>query len=211
MIWCCKRFVLSYSLTVWAQHKSPLLLLFSSPSTALVIPGWNTSHPDTSLIHSSLKAHRTLGLKIVYKIHSILSSSESEYSSWAEGHDGRFSRDSLPLFPARGRWEHFWHRQGYALFDVVHPAFPLPTTASPTLQGALKDGFGEAVMACYMPEPCKFPSLDSCQKRFMWTYKGVDVGVVIFSSVQFSPLTDWVVGRGEKGTWLHFSDVVRLQ
>ena len=45
-------------------------------------------------------------------------------------------------------------------FDVVHPAFPLLTTASPTLQGVLKDGFGEAVVACDMPEPCKFPSLD---------------------------------------------------
>ena len=29
MIWCCKRLVLSYTLTVWAQHKSPLLLLLS--------------------------------------------------------------------------------------------------------------------------------------------------------------------------------------
>ena len=27
------------------------------------------------------------------------------------------------------------------------------------LQGVLKDGFGEAVVACDMPEPCKFPSL----------------------------------------------------
>ena len=26
-------------------------------------------------------------------------------------------------------------------------------------------------MACDMPEPCKFPSLDSCQKRFL----GVDL------------------------------------
>ena len=39
--------------------------------------------------------------------------------------------------------------------------------ASPILQGALKDGFGEAVVACDMPGPCKFPSLGSCQK--MWT------------------------------------------
>ena len=53
--------------------------------------------------------------------------------------------------------------------DVVHQAFPALTTASPMLQGALKDGFVEAVMACDMPEPCKFPSLDSCQKRFPWT------------------------------------------
>ena len=52
--------------------------------------------------------------------------------------------------------------------------FPLPTTASPILQGPLKDGFGEAVVACDMPEPCKFPSSDSCQKRFLWIHKKVD-------------------------------------
>ena len=59
--------------------------------------------------------------------------------------------------------------------SAMHPAFPLPTTASPSLQGALKDGFGEAVMACDMPETCRFPSLDSCQKGFMWTHKEVDL------------------------------------
>ena len=59
--------------------------------------------------------------------------------------------------------------------DVVHPSFPLPSTASPTLLCALKDGFGHAVVAFDMPEPCKFPSLDSCQKRFLWTQKEVDV------------------------------------
>ena len=48
--------------------------------------------------------------------------------------------------------------QGCALFDVVHQAFPLPTTASPILQGALNDSFVDAVVACDMPEPCKFPS-----------------------------------------------------
>ena len=26
-----------------------------------------------------------------------------------------------------------------------------------------------------MPEACKFPSLDSCQKRFQWTHKEVDL------------------------------------
>ena len=56
----------------------------------------------------------------------------------------------------------------------VHPVFSLPTTASPTLQGALKNGFGEVVVAFDTPEPCKFPSLDSCQKRFLWTHKEVD-------------------------------------
>ena len=76
-------------------------------------------------------------------------------------------------------------------FDVVHPAFPLSTMASSTLQGAMKDGFGEAVMACDMPKLCKkkqselvalnrqvtqqLPSLDSCQKTFLWTHKKDDL------------------------------------
>ena len=32
--------------------------------------------------------------------------------------------------------------------DAVYPAFPQLTTASPILQGAPKDGFGEAVVKC---------------------------------------------------------------
>ena len=49
------------------------------------------------------------------------------------------------------------------------------TIASPTLHRALKNVFGEAVVACDMPEPCKFPSLDSCQRRFLWTHKEADL------------------------------------
>ena len=30
-------------------------------------------------------------------------------------------------------------------------------------------------MACDVPEPCKFLSLDSCQERFLWTHKKVDL------------------------------------
>ena len=30
-------------------------------------------------------------------------------------------------------------------------------------------------MACDMPKPCKFLSPDSCQKRFLWTHKEVDL------------------------------------
>ena len=37
------------------------------------------------------------------------------------------------------------------------------------------DGFGEAVVACDMPELGKFPSLDSYQERFLWTHKEVDL------------------------------------
>ena len=79
----------------------------------------------------------------------------------------RFSRDPLLVFSAGGHCEQRWPGQGCPLFDVVYPAFPLPTTMSPTLQVTLKDGFGEAVLACDMPELCKFLSLDSCQKRLL--------------------------------------------
>ena len=92
-----------------------------------------------------------------------------------QGHDGQFSREPLPVFSAGGHCEELWHEQGHPLFDVVHPAYPLPTTVLPTLKGALKDGFGDVVLACNMPKPCKFPSLDSCQKRFLWTQNGVDL------------------------------------
>ena len=91
------------------------------------------------------------------------------------GHEGQFNRDPFPLFSAGGYREQFWNEQGCPLFDVVHPAFPLPNTASPTLQGALKDGSGEVVVACYRPEPYESPSLDSCQRRFLWTNTEVDL------------------------------------
>ena len=43
------------------------------------------------------------------------------------------------------------------------------------LRRALKDVFGEAVMARDMPEPCEFLSLDSCQKRFIGAHTEVDL------------------------------------
>ena len=73
-------------------------------------------------------------------------------------------------FFAGDNCEQFWHGQGSPLFDVVHPAVPLPTTASSTLRGALGVVLEEAVVVCDMPKPYEFPSLDSCQKRFLWTH-----------------------------------------
>ena len=73
-------------------------------------------------------------------------------------------------FSAGGPCEQFWHGQNCSLFDVVHPSFSLPTTALPTLLCAPRGGVGEAVVAWDMPEPCKFPSLNSSQKRFQWTH-----------------------------------------
>ena len=50
------------------------------------------------------------------------------------GRKGRFSRDPLPAFSAGGPCEQVWHGKRCPLFDVVHPAFPLPTMVSPILQ-----------------------------------------------------------------------------
>ena len=86
---------------------------------------------------------------------------------WGVGHDRQFCRDILSVFSTGGHYEQFCHGQGYPSFDVVHPAFPLPTMGWFTLQGAFKDGFREAVMVRDMSEPYKFPSLDSRQKNFI--------------------------------------------
>ena len=77
------------------------------------------------------------------------------------------------VFSAGGPCEQLGQRQGCPLFDVVHQTSPMLITVSPILHDALKDGFGEAVVACDMPEPFKFLSLDSCQKRFLCTRKEV--------------------------------------
>ena len=63
----------------------------------------------------------------------------------------------LQRFSAEGHCEHLLHGQGCLLFDFVRPAFPLPTTASPSLQGP-EGRFGEAVVACDLPKPCTYPS-----------------------------------------------------
>ena len=68
------------------------------------------------------------------------------------GYEGQFRRDPLPVLSAGVPCEQFWHGQGCPLLGVVKPGFPLPPTASPTLKGALKDGFAEVVVACDMPQ-----------------------------------------------------------
>ena len=89
-------------------------------------------------------------------------------------------------------------------------------------------GFGEAVVACDMPQPCTFPSLDSCRKRFLWTHKEVGlaphpvvglvlqvdlaphpvVGLVLQVDLAPHPVVGLVLqvrryGEVSSGTWLH--------
>ena len=47
----------------------------------------------------------------------------------------------------------------------------------PTVQGALKNGSEEAALTRDMPKPSKFPCLDSCQKRFLWSHEEVDLAL----------------------------------
>ena len=66
------------------------------------------------------------------------------------------------------------------------------------LQGAPKDGFGGAVVACNMPESCKFPSLDSCQKRSLGTDNDVDLSPHPAVGLVLQIGNAWKVSQG---TW----------
>ena len=90
-------------------------------------------------------------------------------------YEGRFSRDPLPVFSVEKPSSVVPARQGCPLFDLVCPAFLLPTATSPILRGALKDGFGETVMALDRPKPCEFPSFDSGQKSILLGHREVDI------------------------------------
>ena len=76
----------------------------------------------------------------------ILSSVQFSSVPWPSGssrrHERRFSRDPLPVLPAGGPCEQFWHGQRCPLSDVVRPAVPLPTTASPTPPRCREGWFG---------------------------------------------------------------------
>ena len=63
------------------------------------------------------------GLVSIFKLCSVQSLDRLDRQG---GHEGRFSRDSLPVFFAGGHCQQFWHGQGCPLFDVVHQAFPPP-------------------------------------------------------------------------------------
>ena len=80
-------------------------------------------------------------------------------------------------FSARGHHEQVLHRQRcHRFFGVVHPAFPLPTTKYVAQAPICPERwFLEAVVARDMPKPCEFPSLDSCQKRFLLAHMAVDL------------------------------------
>ena len=66
--------------------------------------------------------------------------------------DDSLSRDPLPVFSAGGHCGQNWH--GYECPPSISSA------NHGVVQGAVKGGFGKAVVARDMPEPCEFPSLE---------------------------------------------------
>ena len=80
-------------------------------------------------------------------------------------------------------------RDVYSLTLFIQvPTFPLLTTALPTLQDVLQDGFWEAIIACDMHKPCMFLAFGFCQNRFLRAHKEAD----------FAPHPHWscAPGRG---------------
>ena len=104
--------------------------------------------------HSSFKTNFLWSLSSIRSEHFSPSTSQVTLRT-----RGTIQWDTLSVISAGGHHEHFWHRQGHSLCDIICPAFSLPTMTSPTLLGALENGFGKAVMIHDMPEPCEFSSL----------------------------------------------------
>ena len=159
------RFLLSFILWMcfWCVHYGALLSYF-------IFLIYLVTHYPNYFCKFSLDrlAHVLLLFFCIILLHAPMLVQFSPLTNRVMGvHEGRFSRDPLQVFCAGGHCEQFWHKQGCPLFDVAHPAFPLPTMASfnvqralkesessvfkTTLQGALKNGFGEAFMAYDMP------------------------------------------------------------
>ena len=70
------------------------------------------------------------------------------------------------------------------------------------LQGALKDGLGEDVVAWDMLEPRKFKSLDGCQKTFLRSHKSVDLAS--------HPVVGLVLQVQDAGKFPHAIDIKSL-
>ena len=152
------------------QYRDGVMLVVSSSYLLFTVVEHTLGCCDTSELSSYL---------LLTRMHS----SVPWWTGLSGVHEGWFSKDPLPVFPAGGHFEWFWHGQGCPLFDIVHPTFPLPSTASSTLQGALKDGFGEVVVACDVPNPASFCFMTiarrgSCGPSRNWILPGTQLLVL---------------------------------
>ena len=130
-------------------HQSSPFFPSSSPSSSPL------HHPPPTRSGNARTRNRNSSFRSVQKLDpfgrrgDMFTTIQQRYfSSFFEGFVFCFLQEIIVGSSGMGRGVHF--------FDVVHPTFSLQTTTSSTLQGALKIGFGEGVVACHMPEPCKF-------------------------------------------------------
>ena len=81
----------------------------------------------------------------------------------------------LKVFSAGDPCEQLWHGHVCSLFNCCLCSIPSADNGvahSPRCpEGEIRD----PVVLCDTPEPCKFPSLDSCQEKILWTHKQVDL------------------------------------
>ena len=73
--------------------------------------------------------------------------------------EGWYSRDPLPVFSVGGHYEQFWHGQSILRCSLSSMSSTNHGVAHPLR--CSEGWFGEAVVACDMPKPCKLPSLDT--------------------------------------------------
>ena len=91
------------------------------------------------------------------------------------GHERSFSRDPLLVFFAEGP---LWAVVAWAGMSTL---WWCPSSISSADHGAAHSSqcpegwFWRGYRACDMSKPCNFTSLDSCQKRVLWTHKEVDL------------------------------------
>ena len=134
--------------------------------------------PDGTLISVSAAPH--CGASNGERLKDVFTAQFSPLANWVLGvSEGRFSRDILPVFSAGSHCEQFVHRQECPFFNVVHLAsfFSADRGVAHPPTRFFFFFFEEAVVTRAMTEPCKFPSLDSCQKKFLWTHKEVDLAL----------------------------------
>ena len=88
------------------------------------------------------------------------------------GHDARFSKDSPPVFSA-GKSSGMGRDVHSLMLCTQH--FLCRPRRRPPSKVYRTFGFGEVVTTRDIPAPCEFPSLDSCQKRFLLAHKDANL------------------------------------
>ena len=94
-------------------------------------------------------------------------------NGWSGGHEGRFSRNPLPVFSAGDPCEQFCHGQGCPLFDVVHPAFPLRSRRRSSSLVPWRMVTERLSWCVTCPNPASFPVLTDARRASCGPTRGM--------------------------------------